>query len=310
MSATFLGVEELDGGRLAALGARIEDLVGGATATHALGGRRVALMFLEPSTRTALSFQAAVDQLGGRSVRLDPETSSLVKDESVRDTLRVLAAQGTDAVVVRAPWVGTAQLVARFFDGVVVNAGDGVGEHPTQALQDVCVLARVRGGRADAFSALEGCRVAIVGDLSHSRVARSVGRLLSSVGAEVVGVAPREWSLDPRAFGAVGVTNEIDDVLDEVDVLYMLRIQHERVGANEHVDVASYRARFQLSARRLARARPDAVVMHPGPVNRGVELDDLVLSSPQMLDGLQYAFGVPTRIAVLEALAEEAGWGS
>jgi aspartate carbamoyltransferase catalytic subunit len=289
---------------------RVDELVGGATAQARLAGRRSALLFLEPSTRTVLAFGAAIEALGGVWVRVDSSTSSLVKQESLRDTLRVLAAQGTTLVVVRAPWVGTAALAARYFDGVVVNAGDGVGEHPSQAVQDACVIARARTGRAAALESLQGLRVAIVGDVRHSRVARSVGRLLAELGTEIVGVAPRPWQVAPAAIGAVGFTDELDDVVDEVDVLYMLRIQRERLGDDIGVDLAEYVERFQLSGRRLDRVRPGALVLHPGPVNRGVELDDVVLASSAMRDGEQYALGVPSRVALLEALAEEAGWAS
>lgn len=308
MDAALHSVDELGTDRLARLVQRVAAIEAGGDPLLDLGGHRSALLFLEASTRTVLAFGGAIEALGGSWVRIDPQSSSLSKDESLRDTLRVLHAQGFDVVVVRAPWVGTSHVVARFFTGIVVNAGDGAGEHPSQAVQDVCTLARLRGGRADAVGALAGLRMAIVGDLAHSRVARSMGRLSGSLGVEVVGVAPWAWRVDPSAIGAVDVIDNLDEVLGEVDVLYMLRVQRERLASGEILDVGEYRRRFQLSARRLRAARCDVVVMHPGPVNRGVELDDAVLGSAAMHDGLQYALGVPTRMAILELLAKEAGW--
>ncbi len=303
---SLVSVDDLRAGELEWVVRRSWELAEGAQARPVLRGRRCALVFLEPSSRTVLSFSVAIEQLEGHWIRVDSATSSLSKQESLRDTVRVLEAQGFDCLIVRAPWVGTAAIMDRWFKGSVLNAGEGVGEHPSQAVQDASVLAYLRREEGRGLGVFDGLRVAIVGDLRHSRVARSVGRLWARLGAHIVGVAPPTWSLAPEAFGAQGVVDDLDEVIDEVDVVYMLRVQRERLSDRDTVvDQETFRRRFALTAQRLERLAPSVIVMHPGPITRGVEVDDAVVASPHMVDGVQYRFGVPTRVALLEYLCGE-----
>lgn len=249
----------------------------------------VANVFFEPSTRTRLSFDLAAQRLGANVITYQPETSSALKGESLRDTVLTISSLGADILVVRHQEGGIPQAVAEWTGSAVVNAGDGTNEHPTQALIDALTLRR-------HFGDLNGLRAGIVGDIAHSRVAGSLGHALQALGAGVTLVGPGEWL---PAHSELPMSHDLDSMLGEIDVVYLLRVQTERGGVIDE----GYVSRFQLDARRAARLGSDTVVMHPGPINRGVELSEEVAESPRSLVLEQVRNGVPVRMAVLEALA-------
>ncbi|QIA27832.1 aspartate carbamoyltransferase catalytic subunit [Thermaerobacter sp. PB12/4term] len=257
-----------------------------------LQGRRVVTVFYENSTRTAQSFHLAAHRLGVAAFDLPVSRSSVQKGESLRDTLRTCQALGFDAVILRHPVTGAAAYAASVLDVPVINAGDGTGEHPTQALLDAVTILTRKGWPA-------GFKVAIVGDVRHSRVARSAALLLSRLGAEVWLCGPP--GLLPAAPPCPGVklTPSRDAALDGADVVMALRIQRERL-AGVVPDLGEYRRAWGIGPRELERARPDAILMHPGPVNRGVELDPAVMDDPRCVIEDQVRFGVAARMAVLE----------
>lgn len=263
----------------------------GLSQPRSLDDRCVANLFFEPSTRTRLSFDLAAKRLGAHVVTLNPETSSAVKGETLRDTVMTVAGIGADILVVRHNEAGTPQTIADWTGLPVINAGDGVGEHPTQALLDAVTLQR-------RFGSLDGLRMAIVGDVVHSRVARSLIHAMPALGVDLTLVAPPHW-LPPDP--SVRCLTDLDEVLTATDVLYLLRVQTERGGVIDDGYVSGY----GLNARRASRMREDSVVMHAGPLNRGVEISDDVAESPRSLIGEQVRNGVPTRMAVLQALAED-----
>lgn len=254
-----------------------------------LDGVTVANVFFEPSTRTRLSFDLAASRLGANVITYQPETSSALKGESLRDTVLTISSLGTDILVVRHHEDGTPQSVAEWTGSAVVNAGDGTNEHPTQALIDALTLSR-------HFGDLEGLRVGIVGDISHSRVAGSLVHAFPALGIDVTLLAPGEWLPEHPE---LPVSDDLDSMLGDFDVVYLLRVQTERGGVID----ADYVSRFRLDARRAARLGADTVVMHPGPMNRGVELSEEVAESPRSLVLEQVRNGVPVRMAVLETLA-------
>jgi aspartate carbamoyltransferase catalytic subunit len=256
---------------------------------RSLDGMCVANLFFEPSTRTRLSFDLAAQRLGAHVVTFFPETSSATKGESLQDTALTVSAIGADILVVRHTEEGAPQAVAEWTGKPVVNAGDGAGEHPTQALLDALTLQR-------HFGRLEGLRMAIVGDITHSRVAGSLVYAMPTLGLEVTLVGPDRWL---PAEAPVATSTDLDAVLGEVDVVYLLRVQRERGGVIDD----GYVARFGFNGTRASRLRDHAVVMHPGPMNRGVEISDHVAESPRSLVAEQVSNGVPTRIAVLRSLA-------
>ena len=262
----------------------------GISLPRSLEDRCVANLFFEPSTRTRLSFDLAAQRLGAYVVTLDPASSSTVKGESLRDTVMTIAGIGAEILVVRHQEAGTPQTIADWTGLPVVNAGDGVGEHPTQALLDAVTLQR-------RFETLDGLRMAIVGDVVHSRVAGSLIHAMPALGVDLTLVAPSHWlPADPP----VRCLTDLDEVLTATDVLYLLRVQTERGGV---IDDA-YVSRYGLDATRASLMREDSVVMHAGPLNRGVEISDEVAESPRSLIGEQVRNGVPTRMAVLQALVE------
>lgn len=287
-SIRTLGRSDLEA--LIATGAEIRrSLDEGLPVERSLDGRCVANVFFEPSTRTRLSFDLAAQRLGAHVITFHPETSSTSKGESLRDTALTIAAIGADILVVRHPDVGVPQSVAEWTGLPVVNAGDGVGEHPTQTLLDAVTL----HGR---FGRLEGLRMAVVGDISHSRVAGSLSHTMPVLGIDLTLVGPEKWLPEDAA---ARTTTDLDSVVGEVDVLYLLRVQSERGGVIDD----SYVQRYRLDAPRAARMGDGAIVMHPGPMNRGVEISDEVAESPRALVNEQVRNGVPTRMAVLQALA-------
>lgn len=251
-----------------------------------LDGLTVASLFFESSTRTRLSFDLATQRLGGRVMSFDPESSSMGKGETVRDTVLTVAAIGADILVVRHGVEGTPARVHEWTGLPVVNAGDGMSEHPTQAIADCTTLLR-------HFGRLQGLRVGIVGDLRHSRVAGSLLHAFPALGVEVVSVGPADLLRGPGE-------PDLDRVLGDLDVVYLLRVQRER-GAEVPPDFIE---RFQLTDERATRMRPSAVVMHPGPINRGVEIADGVADGPRSLILQQVSNGVPARMAVLSAIGK------
>ncbi|MES2119010.1 MAG: aspartate carbamoyltransferase catalytic subunit [Pseudomonadota bacterium] len=260
----------------------------------ALTGKIVFNLFYENSTRTAMSFSTAVARLGGSSISLSTEHSSIKKGETLEDTARTLNAMRPDALVIRHRENGAAAAVALIVEAPVINAGDGTNEHPTQALLDAATI-RQRVGR------IEGLKVAICGDIRHSRVARSNARLLPRLGAEIRLAGPPQ--LMPDGIPPLSV----DEAIAGADVVMMLRIQRERLEQDLDDAPGEYLQSYGLTAERLASAAPNAVVMHPGPMNRGVEIEDQVADDPERsLIALQVEMGVAVRMACLEMLVSSA----
>jgi aspartate carbamoyltransferase catalytic subunit len=258
----------------------------------ALRGKTVVSLFYEDSTRTRLSFETAAKRLSADTMTFSVSTSSVKKGESIRDTVQTIEAMGVDAIVVRHGSAGVPWQIAGWSSSSVINGGDGWHEHPTQALLD-CYTIRQRLGT------LEGRRVAIVGDVKHSRVARSDVLAFTMLGAEVVLVAPPTL-LPPSLDGwPVAVSNDVDEVLPKVDVVYLLRMQRERQSEALLPSLREYTARFGLTQRRAHLLGPDAIVMHPGPMNRGVEIAAEVADLPNAVIVDQVRNGVAVRMAVL-----------
>jgi len=259
-----------------------------------LDGLTILNAFFENSTRTLLSFEIAAKRLGAQVVTMQVEMSSIKKGETLEDTARTLNAMRPDALVIRHGTSGAPRAIAGIMDCPVINAGDGTGEHPTQALLDAATLKH-------RFGRIEGLKVAICGDLAHSRVARSNGKLLRRLGAEVRLAGPP--SLIPPEFQGSGA---IDDAVEGADVVMMLRIQRERLEEDLNDAPGEYLARYGLTAERMTRAAANAVVMHPGPINRGVEIDGALADDPERsLITLQVEMGVAVRMACLELLTAE-----
>ena len=261
-----------------------------------LAGLTMINAFFESSTRTLVSFEIAGKRLGAQVVNFHAAQSSLGKGESLVDTALTLDAMRPDLIVVRHSETGAPHRVAEAVGCAVVNAGDGIGEHPTQALLDALTIRR-RKGR------IEGVKVAICGDVRHSRVAGSNLKLLAMLGAEVRAVGPA--ALLPEDPG-VPAFADMDEGLAGADVVMMLRIQRERMEGALSGSLGGFHARYGLTMARLARAAPDALVMHPGPMNRGVEIDDAVADHPtRSAIREQVEMGVAVRMAVLDALTRE-----
>jgi aspartate carbamoyltransferase catalytic subunit len=271
--------------------------------SEALRGRVVVNCFLEPSTRTRTSFEVAAKRLAADVVNVEGSSSSLVKGESLVDTVRTIEQMSPSAIVVRHAASGAPHIVAAHSRAAVVNAGDGAHEHPTQALLDALTI-------LDHKSRIAGLKVAVVGDVRHSRVARSNAHLLTKLGAHVVFAGPGTLLPDgidtivDEADGTLTRARSLDEALEGADVVMMLRIQLERQAEAFFPSLGEYRSRYGLSHARLERAAPDAIVMHPGPVNRGVEIDPEVADSPRSVILEQVANGVAVRMAVLAALVE------
>jgi aspartate carbamoyltransferase catalytic subunit len=262
----------------------------------ALRGRTVVNLFYEASTRTSSSFELAAKRLSADVVSVRSAGSSVDKGESLKDTVQTLSAYDPAAIVIRSPHVGAADLVARWSPAAVVNAGDGKHEHPTQALLDVYTLRRRLGS-------LEGRSIWIVGDVAHSRVARSNVLAFRKLGADVTVCGPP--TLIPREFEALGcrVAYDLDAGLSDADVVYALRMQRERMTEAFVPSLREYAARYQIDGRRL---HPRQLLMHPGPINRGVELSAEVIDSPQAAIVAQVQAGVVVRMAVLYELLAHA----
>jgi aspartate carbamoyltransferase catalytic subunit len=265
----------------------------------ALRGRRVVNLFYEASTRTRSSFELAARTLSAEVINFAASGSSVEKGESLKDTVQTLSAYRPDLIVVRTPYVGAAELVAGWTSAGVVNAGDGKHEHPTQALLDVYTL-------RERLGSLDGADIWVVGDVLHSRVARSNILAFTRMGARVTVCGPP--TLIPRGVEALGCAVEHTlDRLPAADVVYALRMQHERMTGSFVPSLREYASCFQIDGQRLG---PNQVLMHPGPVNRGVELSAEVIDSPQAVIGQQVAAGVIVRMAVLYELLAGRGAGS
>ena len=258
----------------------------------------MALLFAEASTRTRLSFEVAARELGAETFVIEPASSSMVKGETLVDTVRNLDAIGFDFLVLRHHRAGAAWVAARHFGGSVVNAGDGWHAHPTQALLDLLTLRRAFGGQAG----LRGRKVVIVGDVLHSRVARSNAWTLTRAGADVWLCAPERWLRAPDGV-AVTLTSDLDAALAGADAVMGLRVQRERM-RGAALSLGDYVARFQVTEQRLAAlAAPGSFYLHPGPINLGVEVTREVAVGPRSLVLEQVRNGVPVRMAVLAGLA-------
>jgi aspartate carbamoyltransferase catalytic subunit len=258
----------------------------------ALRGKTVATMFFEPSTRTKMSFDKAAKALSADTMAFSASTSSLSKGESLKDTALTVRAMGVDLMVVRHGATGAPWRLAEWLDIPIVNAGDGAHQHPTQALLD-CLTIKQR------FGSLDGLRIAIVGDIKHSRVARSDIFAMATLGAEVILVGPPTLlPLDTEGW-PVKTTTDLDAVLESVDVVYLLRVQLERGGGSVFPSLLEYTARYGMTNERFARLKDDAIVMHPGPMNRGVEIAHDVADDHRALILQQVTNGVAARMAVL-----------
>src|SRR5579862_3362418 len=258
-----------------------------------LRGKRVLLLFYEASTRTRSSFEVAAKSLGAMTTLVLSSGSSIEKGESLLDTGYTLRAVGADVIVIRHPQAGAAALMARYLDIPVINAGDGMHEHPTQALLDAHTLLRHK-------KTLKGLQVAIVGDIYHSRVARSTIYLLSKFGARITLCGPPEFLPEVATSLAPGVhiTRTIEDAIRDADAVMVLRVQKERL-AGMKIRLQDYISKYQMTASRLKLAKRDALLMHPGPIIRGLELTSEVADCPQSAFVEEVHNGVPVRMAIL-----------
>jgi len=262
-----------------------------------------ALVFLEDSTRTRISFEIAAARLGGRTVVLAGKGSSIAKGESIADTVGTVEAMGVDAIVLRASQDNAAEIAAAVLDCPLINAGAGAREHPTQGLLDAYALAEATS-RLDGLD-LSGITLAIVGDVDHSRVARSDIRAMTALGARVVCVGPASMCHEGLTALGCEVARDFDEVAREADAIQMLRVQFERHEDDERGALPSideYRAGYALTSSRAAGMKPGAIVMHPGPANRGIEIDDEVADGERSIIRRQVACGVWVRMAVLAHL--------
>ncbi len=282
---------------LDAADSHVDQCRGREKASNAMVGRTVINLFFENSTRTRTSFELAAKRQGAEVINMQVSTSSVAKGETLIDTAVTLNAMHPDVLAVRHPESGAVKLLAEKVNCAVVNGGDGSHEHPTQALLDALTIRRRRGR-------LDGLRVAICGDIVHSRVARSNIILLTTMGAQVRLIGPR--TLAPVSFEAMGVEvfTNMRDGLTDCDIVMMLRLQTERMRGNFIPSVREYFRFYGLDRDKLARARPDALIMHPGPMNRGVEIDsDVADNFERSVIREQVEMGVAVRMAVLRLLA-------
>jgi aspartate carbamoyltransferase catalytic subunit len=257
-----------------------------------LRGKVVVNLFFEDSTRTRNSFALAASRLSADIIEFTKKASSVSKGETLLDTARNLEAMGIDIVVVRHSAGGASRFLSRNINACVVNAGDGFCEHPTQGLLDVYTIRKIKGS-------LEGLKIAIVGDIAHSRVARSDMWAMTKLGAEVIFVGPP--TLMPTQAGRlpVKISYKLDDIIDKVDVINMLRIQFERLGGNPFPSIREYSHYFGLTVERMKRTKPDILVMHPGPINRGLEMESEVADGRNSVILEQVTNGLAVRMAVL-----------
>src|SRR5881628_2955623 len=258
----------------------------------ALRGKTVVNLFIEPSTRTRISFELAALRLTADVINFTAEASSLKKGETLKDTARNLEALNADIIIIRHSATGAPHFISRFLNASVINAGDGAHEHPTQALLDAFTI-RERKGK------IKGLNVTILGDILYSRVARSNIWALTKLGAKVTLCGPS--TLVPKVFEQMGckVTYNVAEAIADADIINLLRIQHERQRASMFPSLNEYSALFGLNKARLARTKPDALIMHPGPINRGVEIDSEIADCGRSLILEQVTNGLAVRMAVL-----------
>jgi aspartate carbamoyltransferase catalytic subunit len=258
-----------------------------------LRGKRIVLLFYEPSTRTRSSFEVAAKSMSAMTTLVQSSGSSIEKGESLLDTAYTLRAVGADAIVVRHPSAGAPLLMAQHLDIPVINAGDGMHEHPSQALLDAYTILRHK-------KSFKGLQAAIIGDIYHSRVARSACYLLTRMGVKIMLCGPPELVPEIAATLAPGlrITRHIEEALRGTDVIMLLRVQKERL-AGRRIHLHDYIGRYQMTSARLKLAKRDAIVMHPGPIIRGLELTSEVAECPQSVIVDEVRNGVPTRMAIL-----------
>jgi aspartate carbamoyltransferase catalytic subunit len=258
----------------------------------ALRGKTVVLLFVEPSTRTRISFELAAQRLTADIINFTAEASSLKKGETLKDTARNLEALNADIIIIRHSATGAPHFLARFLKASVINAGDGAHEHPSQALLDAFTI-REKKGR------IAGLKVTILGDILYSRVARSNIWALSKLGAHVTLCGPS--TLVPREFEQMGcrVTHDVNEAIADADIINLLRIQHERQRKTMFPSIGEYASLFGLSKARLALTKPDVLIMHPGPINRGVEIDSDIADGERSLILEQVTNGLAVRMAAL-----------
>jgi len=272
--------------------------------SQALAGRTIANLFFEPSTRTRASFDLAGKRLGADVLNLDVNTSSRKKGESILDMIYTLQAMQVDIMVVRDASAGVPAYIARHVDDnvSVLNAGEADASHPTQGLLDLLTIRQRKGG-------FENLTVAIVGDIMHSRVARSAAQGLHTLGVgELRLISPAALAPDPSEMPFASIVDNLDDGLRDADVIMALRIQRERIGNLDGIPgIDEYFANYGISARRLRIAAPDAIVMHPGPMNRGIEIESTLADSPASAITQQVSNGVAVRMAVLERVSKSMG---
>jgi aspartate carbamoyltransferase catalytic subunit len=292
----LLAIESIDKATLLALLDRADAIHAGKKATDVLAGRTVVNLFMEPSTRTRTSFEIAAKRLRADVVNVSESFSSSKKGETLLDTARNIDAMAPAVIVLRHGSSGSPAMIAKAVRARIVNAGDGTHEHPTQALLD-CGTIRQKKKR------IEGLTVTIVGDILHSRVARSNVHALAKLGAVIRLAGPR--SLLPRGIEELGalVYDRIEPAIEGADVVMVLRLQHERMAGGYVPSLRDYSRFFGINAKNIRAAKPDAIVMHPGPINRGVELTSDVADGARSVILDQVAYGVSVRMAVLEAVS-------
>ena len=290
--ASLLGIEHLDADEITGL-LKLARRMNPQKPRPLLRGKRVILLFYEPSTRTRSSFEVAAKSMGAMTVLVQASGSSIEKGESLLDTGYTLRAVGADAIVLRHPNAGAPHLMAANLDIPVINAGDGMHEHPSQALLDAYTILRHK-------KSFKGLQVAIVGDIYHSRVARSACHLLSKFGVRIILCGPLDFVPDVASTIAPGVrvTRHLEEAVRGTDVIMLLRVQKERL-AGRKISLEDYIARYQMTPPRLKLAKRDAIVMHPGPIIRGLELTGEVADSPQSVIVEEVHNGVPVRMAIL-----------
>lgn len=275
-----------------------KDVLLGSKKSACLSGKSVVTLFYENSTRTRLSFELASKYLGATAANITASGSSVQKGESLADTIKTINAMAADVIIIRHPSSGAPHYAANYADAAIVNAGDGINEHPTQALLDMMTIKEKK-------NKIKGLRVAIVGDVKHSRVARSNIYGLKKLGAEVIMGGPSTLiPADLEGFD-VKVYNDVDKAVEGADVIMALRIQLERQKRGLFPTIREYHKYFGIDLRRLGLAAPDAIVMHPGPVNRGVELSADVADSTNSVISEQVTNGVCVRMAVLKLITEK-----
>jgi aspartate carbamoyltransferase catalytic subunit len=289
---SLLGIEHLEAREILAL-LKLARRMNPLKARPLLRNKRIMLLFYEASTRTRSSFEIAAKSLGAMTILVQASGSSIEKGESLLDTAYTLRAVGADAIVIRHPAAGSPYLMARHLDIPVINAGDGMHEHPSQALLDAFTILKHK-------KTFKGLQVAIIGDVGHSRVARSACHLLTKFGVKVTLCGPPELVPETAAALARGlhITRHIEEALRGADVIMLLRVQQERL-AGLKINLQDYMARYQMTIARQKLAKRDAIVMHPGPIIRGLELTSEVVDGPQSVIVDEVRNGVPTRMAIL-----------